>query len=519
MKTIKFPEAKSSNIIQANQIQIDLPSRPVRYYRHGWQSWSLAAWTDLSPLPIQRPAIYHPLYVDSLRGWGKSPNGSWLGAVEFEDGSVFLLGALGLDAHVTLNGDQLLGQSEAGEIDWFTAYGPEKTVFAEYAEQLGNRFGRTKENSPPRVWCSWYSLYYMIDEPILFRIFDSLGDLPFDVLQIDDGWQIAIGDWQANSNFPSGMKALADKIKSTGRKAGLWLAPLIAAESSKLFHEHSDWFLRNEHGRLVSAGFNWGERLFALDTTHPAVTEWLISLMKHVRTWGFEYLKLDFLYAGALRGKRYKDVLREAAYRESLQLMRQAMGEDAFFLTCGTPIIPALGLCDAMRIGPDVSSEWENYRDAHLFTNPTTPGTRNAIRTVLHRLWLSELLHLDPDVAYFAEKENILTNEQKSLLRNLALITNFKATSELPQWMTSQEREQLRAFLNASPKVKQVDRYVFKLDDLIVDFSPVVLLPGHPKGWTWIWASILGWLANIPFILKINKRMDDRKFRKRREGI
>jgi len=199
--------------------------------------------------------------------------------------------------------------------------------------------------------------------------------------------------------------------------------------------------------------------------------------------------------------------------------MRQAMGEDAFFLTCGTPIIPALGLCDAMRIGPDVSSEWENYRDAHLFTNPTTPGTRNAIRTVLHRLWLSELLHLDPDVAYFAEKENILTNEQKSLLRNLALITNFKATSELPQWMTSQEREQLRAFLNASPKVKQVDRYVFKLDDRIVDFSPVVLLPGHPKGWTWIWASILGWLANIPFILKINKRMDDRKFRKRREGI
>jgi alpha-galactosidase len=518
MKTIDFPVENRSNIIRADQVQIEFPSKPVRYYRHGWQSWSLAAWTNLDTLPVPKPAIFHPL-MDAEYTREKSQYGSWLGAVEFEDGSILFLGALGFGAHISLNRDRIASQSEVGEIEWFIAYGQEKTVFAEYAEQLGNRFGRAKNKQPPRVWCSWYSLFYMIDEPILFRIIERIGDLPFDVLQVDDGWEIKVGDWEANSNFPSGMQALADKIKSTGRKAGLWLAPLIAVESSRLFRENPDWFLRDERGGFAAAGFNWGEQLYALDTTHPAVTAWLASLMRQVRAWGFDYLKLDFLYAGALKGKRHKDVPREGAFRESLQVLREAMGEDAFLLTCGTPILPALGLCDAMRVGPDVASEWESYRDSYLFSNPTTPGTKNAIRTVLHRLWLNPLLHLDPDVAYFAEKWNTLTNEQKALLQDLSLITNFKATSDPPQWMSLQEQEALRTYLNTNPVVEQMSRYVFRLDDRTVDFTPAVSLPEAPKGWTAVWASILGWLANMPFILRLNKRMDDRKFRKRRESI
>jgi hypothetical protein len=35
---------------------------------------------------------------------------------------------------------------------------------------------------------------------------------------VDDGWQLSIGDWEANGKFPSGMNALAEKIKSTGAK-------------------------------------------------------------------------------------------------------------------------------------------------------------------------------------------------------------------------------------------------------------------------------------------------------------
>jgi len=519
MKNIDFPTTTGSHITQADRVQINLPSTPLRYYRHGWQSWSLAAWTDLTTLPVSKPEILLPLQVDAQYAWDKDPNGSWLGAVEFEDGRILLLGALGLGGHVTLYENGLVGQSEAGEIEWFVGNGQEDTVFGDYASQLGIRFGSSKDKQPPRIWCSWYSLFYMIDEQALLRIFDGIADLPFDVLQVDDGWQIKVGDWEANARFPSGMKALADKIKATGRKAGLWLAPFIAVESAGLFREHPDWFLRDEHGQLISAGFNWGEQLYALDTTHPGATEWLVALMKKVRAWGFDYLKLDFIYAGALSGRRFTDTLRETAFREALRRMRDAMGTETFLLTCGTPILPALGLCDAMRVGPDVASEWENYRDAYLFTNLTTPGTKNAIRTVLHRLWLNPLLHLDPDVVYLTQEWNTLTEEQRTLLRDLSLITGFKATSDLPQWMTPQEWEELRKYLIARPVVQQLDRYIFQIDERTVDFTSAISLPEPPAGWTAVWASILGWLANKPLILKINKRLNEGKFRQRRASL
>jgi alpha-galactosidase len=519
MTIISSPELNKSQIIKAKHIQVELPSQPIKYYRHGWQSWSLAAWTDAKPLPIQKPAIFHPLQIDVEYAYESNPHGSWLGAVEFVDGKILLLGALATDTHVFQVQNQLEGRSEAEEVEWFIMFGNENQVFDEYIKQVKIRFGHTEKNHVPRVWCSWYSLYTMIDEEILHETFDALGDLPFEVLQVDDGWQVAIGDWEVNAKFPSGMKALANKIKSTGRKAGLWLAPLIAAKSSKLFKQHPDWFLKNESGRFVSAGFNWGERLFALDTTHPEVNAWLIQLMKQVREWGFDYFKLDFLYAGALKGKRYKDMPREVAYRECLKYMYEAMGENAFFLTCGTPILPAIGVCDAIRIGPDVSHEWENYRNEVLLYNPSTPGTKNAVRTVVNRLWLKDLVHIDPDVEYFESKENFLAGEHKIQLQDLALICDFKATSDLPQWMTPEEREQVRAFLLAQPKVKQLSRYVYQLDDRVVDFSSAVALPNEPTGIASLWGNFLSWLGNFPLVLRIFKWIDDGKLRKRRKTL
>jgi len=384
---------------------------------------------------------------------------------------------------------------------------------------LGIRFGEIKKDVAPRIWCSWYSLYTMIDEAILYETFDKLRDLPFDVLQVDDGWQMDIGDWEVNAKFPSGMKALADRIKSTGRRAGLWLAPLIATKSSKLFREHPDWFLRDEAGKFVSAGFNWGQPLVALDTTRSDVISWLGVLMKQVRAWGFDYLKLDFLYGGALKGKRFKDMPREAAYRECVRTLREAMGADAFFLTCGTPILPALGLCDAMRIGPDVGDEWDNYRNAELFYNPSTPGTKNGIRTTLHRLWLKPLLHIDPDVAYFDSTKNSLTKEQKRLLQDLAQICEFKATSDLPQWMTKDETDELRSFLNSTPKVEQTGRYTFRLNDREVDFTSAMSLPKKKTGTLALLARFLSWMGDRHLVLRINKMLDDGKMRKRRNSL
>jgi alpha-galactosidase len=195
------------------------------------------------------------------------------------------------------------------------------------------------------------------------------------------------------------------------------------------------------------------------------------------------------------------------------------MGADAFLLTCGTPILPAIGLCDAMRIGPDVSYFWEAYRDAYLLYNPTIPGTKNAIRTVLHRLWLKPLLHIDPDVAYFESRENQLTNEQRRLLQNLAHVCEFKATSDLPQWLGKDELEQLRSFLETKLKIKRTGRYTFHVNGHIVDFTSAIPLPDVPTGLVALWGKLVGWLGDRYFILRLYKVLNLSRLRKRRSSL
>jgi alpha-galactosidase len=334
---------------------------------------------------------------------------------------------------------------------------------------------------------------------------------------VDDGWDRCIGDWEVNGKFPAGMKHLADTIKATGRRAGLWLAPLIAVRSSPLVRDHGDWLLRDERGRPVSAGFNWGQQVYALDVTLPPVLAWLRELMGRVRSWGYDYLKLDFLYGGALPGRRASGAPREAAYREALVAMREAMGPDAFFLACGSPILPALGACDALRIGPDVAGGWESERDAVLFSNPTMPGTKNAVRTTVNRLWLAPLVHIDPDVAYFSASHCTLTGEQMATLRALAEVCRYKATSDLPAWLTAEEGRALRAFLEGSPEITRTGHYRFRVGPAEVDFTAAVTLAGPPRGLATVSAAFLGWLANRRLALWFNNLSWKSGWKKTRE--
>ncbi len=488
---------EQGQILHGERLAVNLPARPARYLYSGWQSWSFTGWVDSDhPLPPIRPAMFRPQQADPRYAHERRPHGSWYGAVEMPDGQILFLGALGLESHVLLDGHTLQGWYETGSGEWFLARGEENAILQRYATLLGERFGQKRAEGAPRVWCSWYSLYTEISEQSLLKILTDLGDLPFEVFQIDDGWQKRIGDWEANEKFPHGMAYLAERIRESGRKAGLWLAPLLVVPSSSLYRQHRDWLLREERGRLVRAGFNWGEPLYALDTTHPEALAWLATLMRTVRAWGYDYLKLDFLYAGALPGKRYAPVPREAAYRQGLQVIREALG-DAYLLTCGAPILPSLGLCDAMRIGPDVAEYWASDRDDRLLRNFTIPGGRNALRTSLHRLWLKPLVHTDPDVVYFRHTLNQLSEKQKSLLQALAQICDFKATSDVPSWLTAEERQALKEFLFRQPAGEQVGRYLWYLDGHLVDFAPHITLPARPSPLINLQGAILGTLASI----------------------
>jgi alpha-galactosidase len=490
-------------LLHGRKVSIRVPFMIKAFYQHGWQSWSLTAWIDPDNYPGKSyPKSLHVLQNDLQFSALEHPNGSWLGAVSSFDGKVLFIGSLELESHVELIDQDLIGTYHCNAGKWFISIGNEEEVFNKYSTILSKELGKSKGRNSPRVWCSWYSMYEEISEEYLSKVIDDLLDYPFDVVQIDDGWQHKVGDWKPNTKFPSGMKTLAEKISSTGKKAGLWLAPLLVVPSSETYKEHQDWLLRSDDGYPIEAGYNWNELLYTLDTTKPQVLEWLSNLMKEVRSWGYEYVKLDFLYAGALNGIRYQDIPRETAFRLGLRTMQKALG-DAFLLTCGTPILPSIGLCDAMRIGPDVSGDWSPYLENKLLNNYSVPGVQNAIRTSINRLWLQPLIHTDPDVVYFQNLGNTLSVNQKELLRSLAIISKYHATSDLPHLNSPEEKEAMISFLNQNPAVTKINQFVYKVGEKEFDFyESITLLPELNRLESFL-QKILKEISNLPFVLKI----------------
>jgi len=149
-----------------------------------------------------------------------------------------------------------------------------------------------------------------------------VAELGFKTLQIDDGWEVAVGDWEAGESFGDGMEAAATRIREAGMQPGLWVAPFIALPGSRAARDYPEMFVHNADGGLAVAGSNWGGDYYALDTTHPTAQTYVRKLIaKIVHRWGFSYLKLDFINAAAIPGYRHRQIDRAAAYRTGLRLV------------------------------------------------------------------------------------------------------------------------------------------------------------------------------------------------------
>ena len=269
---------------------------------------------------------------------------------------------------------------------------------------------RARVDAPYQVgWCSWYQYFYGVTEDVMRRNLALADAWPFDVFQLDDGYQAAIGDWTIpNADFPSGLPGIAEAIMASGRRAGVWLAPFLAAPDSQVAAAHPGWLARTTDGaHPLRAWWNpeWGGAddgfLTALDTTHPEVLAHLEALAADLRAMGFDYLKLDFTFAPSVDG-RWHDPTRTPAerVRAGFEAIRRGAGDDAFLLGCGVPLAHVVGVVDGCRIGQDVAPLWalspgDEIVPGYLGIQPATRHAwlNTATRSFMHRrLWLN-----DPD--------------------------------------------------------------------------------------------------------------------------
>jgi alpha-galactosidase len=202
----------------------------------------------------------------------------------------------------------------------------------------------------------------------------------------------------------------------------------------------------------ANAGFVFDTFSRGLDTTHPGVQEHTRKLIATaINDWGYPYLKLDFLYAAAIRGKRYDPTrTRAQAMRRGLELIREVAGPTTFLLGCGVPLGSAIGVVDAMRIGPDVNVRWrpKYFLSLPFYNEPGMPAVRNAIRNTLtraplHRRWWLN----DPDCLLVREGTELTLDEVTSLSSVIALSGGMFVVSDDLTTLSAERRKYITPLL------------------------------------------------------------------------
>ena len=291
--------------------------------------------------------------------------------------------------------------------------GPESPVeelLEEYADLAAAENAVRMPARNPVGWSSWYQYFSNLQwEDVEKNLRLAREGFPFDVFQVDDGFEKDIGDWLTTKDGFRPLPDLARLITRQGFIAGIWTAPFSAAETSGLFQDHAGWMVQ-EAGAPKVCYRNWGKKIYALDTTLPDVKEWLGQTFSALRRMGFSYFKVDFLFAAAMPGERAERATPIQAYREGMKTIRQAVG-DGFILGCGAPLLPSAGFVEGMRIGEDTAPHWDTKRGAFQGPNAYSALKNSIMRSFLHRkLWLN-----DPDCLLLRSQDISLTPNEREL--------------------------------------------------------------------------------------------------------
>jgi len=293
------------------------------------------------------------------------------------------------------------------------------------------RFHARKAQKPPTIYCTWY--YYGLT--VSYQdVSDNLKEmqkkqLPFDVFQIDEGWEIALGEWEPNEKFPKPMKDIADEIKAAGYLPGIWTSPFVAKKTCTVWKNHPEWILKEKNGNPCIFPMN-DTTYYVFDITNPSTYRYFYELYHRLRyEWGYIYHKLDFTRAAVI----YPDadffddtITLVSAYYKAVCAIREGMGHDAYLLMCGGLYDPLIGIVDAQRVGADVLSMWSSNIDKGGKTAPYT------IKQNLLRYYMNAWWNNDPD-ALMVRKNDIM---ERGLRLTYGLLNDEEVkTSTLNQFL------------------------------------------------------------------------------------
>ncbi len=224
---------------------------------------------------------------------------------------------------------------------------------------------------------------------------------------------------------------MASQIKDAGIKPGIWIAPFVVEKKSRIFQEKKDWILKNEKGKLITAGFNplWSGFFYTLDITRPEVQDYLSERLDYLKQCGFNLFKCDFLYSLLIKGNHYqKNLSRNEVLQTGISLLKKMVGKEVL-LGCGAPLLLSPDTYDILRIGTDTANHWSDIL-GFLLNYQAMPSVYNALHNTLTRQFLDGAFFLnDPDVAYL-RKTNLSYHQNRTVIINNYLLFYYFSFSD-----------------------------------------------------------------------------------------
>ena len=300
------------------------------------------------------------------------------------------------------------------------------TLLQEYADE--NCPAKQKDFSDLTApgWNSWdYYRWTVTEDDVLenaeFIAADPVLSKYVKRIIIDDGWQYAYGEWEANSLFPHGMKWLADKIRNLGMEPGLWVAPTILDFHSRIVQLNPEMLTKSIGGLPAPSWEIMKRRVFLLDPTVEASQQYIRDLFEKMLGWGYAYFKLDFL-GSQLSARRFADQSVTQGRLMDLTIgtaYRQVAGR-AKLLGCNYLFNGGEKIADIVRVGSDIHAHWKNIK-------------LNAI-AVAARFWSNKKLWInDPDFALCRSQDTADDPEMQKLHPSTVFVS--PDSSEKSLWM------------------------------------------------------------------------------------
>src|SRR5680860_1483239 len=200
---------------------------------------------------------------------------------KFDDRTVF-------EAKATIQTDETFVMVHKG--DYYNAL----KAYSNLMQAKGIKMPEPEDAAFESIWCAWgYERNFTADEVI--GTLPKVKELGIKWAVLDDGFQIAEGDWNADpKKFPRGnieIKEMVDKIHAEGLKAKVWWTPLAADSGSKALVENPDMRIFQEDG---SPEFiTWWDAYY-LSPAHPkTITHTKETIDLFMNGYGFDAFKMD----------------------------------------------------------------------------------------------------------------------------------------------------------------------------------------------------------------------------------